>query len=128
VLLDLVLLHSTDEGETWTPEYLETDGRTGSFPSMAMSSKGRLAVSYYACGSAADRLCDAAHDGLLMSIRGEGGWTQTVVNADAEQLDGTYTAMAFMGEEPVIAARSVVKQGPEGEQTLNVYFGTPIEP
>jgi hypothetical protein len=125
VLMDLVLLHSVDGGETWDREYIVSDGRAGSYPSMAMDPGGQLAVSYYQCGDVYEPQCNAEHDGLMLAVRESSGWAIGTVQNDPAMLDGMFSAIAFAGDKPVLAARTATMIGPFGGAALKVFFGTP---
>ncbi len=127
VLLDLTLLHSEDGGETWDREYIVSTGRAGGYPSLAMDPSGRLAVSFYQCGGAFEPTCDPENDGLMFALREDTGWNIDPVLHDDARLDGTFTALTFSGDTPVLAARSAMHRGPGGGQVLKVYFGSPPE-
>lgn len=54
---DLVVAHSTDEGDTWQLERVDSSGKTGLHPSMTLDAEGRPVVAYAYCGPASDRAC-----------------------------------------------------------------------
>lgn len=119
--LDLVMLHSDDQGSTWGTEYLTDPGREGSFPSMALLSTGQPVVSYYVCGAELDKVCEASNDGLRVAVRDAGLWSTFVVQEDPYSYDGMYSAVGVQGDAPVVAARAGIARTPEEVREL-MYF------
>lgn len=54
---DLVVAKSTDEGDSWTLDRVDSAGKTGIHPSLIVDGEGRLVVSYGYCGPASERSC-----------------------------------------------------------------------
>ncbi|MFM7201680.1 MAG: hypothetical protein ACKO6N_12900 [Myxococcota bacterium] len=125
--LDLILMRSTDQGLSWTPEYITHDGRAGGFPSLDRKPDGTPVVSYYQCTSVVDYICSAEGDGLILAERPGFEWESSVVHADPLTYDGMYSAMVWTRSGPVIAARSGTARTPDEVRTLYTYFGEALE-
>jgi hypothetical protein len=99
---------STDGGVTWTPaDYVDRDGLTGYFPSLAFDDQGNPAVAYYRCNAyGAGDGCNADKDGLYLARRRVGVWEKVKVAGEPGILDGTYTALAFVNGKAVVAYQS----------------------
>lgn len=54
---DLILATSVDDGDTWTTERVDSSGKTGLHPSLALDAEGRPVLAYTYCGPASDRNC-----------------------------------------------------------------------
>jgi hypothetical protein len=104
----LLMYRESTDGATWTvADYVDRDGVTGYYPSLAFDDQGNPAVAYYRCGDAATgEDCDANKDGLYLAIRRQGTWEARKVVGDAGVYDGVYTALAFVSGKAVIAYQS----------------------
>ena len=100
----LLMYRESTDGATWTvADYVDRDGLTGYYPSLAFDDQGNPAVAYYRCGDygVADG-CDANKDGLYLAIRRQGTWSARKVVGDSGVYDGLYPALAFVGGKAVI--------------------------
>jgi hypothetical protein len=104
----LLMYRESTDGATWTAaDYVDRDGLTGYYPSLAFDDLGNPAVSYYRCGDyGANDSCDANKDGLYLAIRRNGVWQTRKVLGDSGVNDGLHTALAFVGGKAVIAYQS----------------------
>lgn len=95
---DLVVATSTDDGDTWTTERVESPGKTGLFPSAAVDGEGRLVVSYTYCGPSTDRSCPntLGPDAEVRIARKEAGGWQTYAVDDGQGFGrvGLFTTLA----------------------------------
>ncbi len=54
---DLVVASSSDSGQTWTSEMVDSAGRTGLYPSLTIDAEGRPVVAYTYCGPQSESDC-----------------------------------------------------------------------
>ncbi len=74
---DLMVATSTDEGESWQTERVDSRGKTGIHPSLAIDAEGRPIISYGYCGPASDRGCPStlsAESEVRLARLEAGGW------------------------------------------------------
>jgi hypothetical protein len=104
----MLMYRESTDGATWTvPDYVDRDGLTGYYPSLAFDDQGNPAVAYYRCGDyGVKNGCDATKDGAYLAIRRQGRWETRKVVGDSSILDGMYTALAFVSGKAVIAYQS----------------------
>jgi len=104
----LMYRESNDGGATWTPaDYIDRDGLTGYYPSLAFDDQGNPAVAYYRCNEyGAGDSCNADKDGLYLARHRAGAWETRKVLGESGVLDGRYTALAFVNGKAVIAYQS----------------------
>lgn len=95
---DLVVATSTDDGDTWSTERVDSAGKTGLFPSLAVDASGRLVVSYAYCGPASDRDCPTTlgPDAEVRLARKEASGWQTYSVDDGQGFGrvGLFTSIA----------------------------------
>jgi hypothetical protein len=104
----LLMYRESTDGATWLAgDYVDRDGLTGYYPSLAFDDQGNPAVAYYRCGDyGVGDGCDADKDGLYLAVRRQGTWQTHKVLGDAGIYEGLYTALAFVGGKAVIAYQS----------------------
>jgi hypothetical protein len=104
----LLMYRESTDGATWTAaDYVDRDGLTGYYPSLAFDDQGNPAIAYYRCGDyGVGDGCDAGKDGLILAVRRQGAWNTRKVVGDSSVYDGLYTALAFVGGKAVIAYQS----------------------
>ena len=104
----LLMYRESTDGATWTAaDYVDRDGVTGYYPSLAFDDQGNPAIAYYRCGDyGVTDGCDPAKDGLTLAIRRQGAWDTRKVVGDSSIYDGLYAALAFVGGKAVIAYQS----------------------
>ena len=101
----LAYLESAD-ADVWTdPEYVDTDGDTGRYPSLAFDGNGEPAIAYYRCNDYSPKTtnCDQNKDGLYLARRVQGAWVKQKIAADGVSADGMYPAITFVGGKVLIA-------------------------
>jgi hypothetical protein len=86
----LTVMRSTDDGTTWTPESVDTNGVTGQFPSLRLTADGLPAVSYYRCSDPGGSSCDTNDDALRFAYYACGDW-------HAAEVPGVADNMTFAG-------------------------------
>lgn len=72
---DLVVARSEDGGATWDSETVDSTGKTGLHPSIAVDTEDRPVVAYTYCGKQSDRDCPGklGGDSVVRLARREGG-------------------------------------------------------
>jgi hypothetical protein len=115
---------SSDGGVTWTPaDYIDRDGLTGYYPSLAFDDQGNPAVAYYRCNAyGAGDGCNADKDGLYLARRRAGVWEKVKVAGEPGILDGTYTALAFVNGKAVIAYQSSYFDAAAGSSKTSLHI------
>ena len=83
---DLVLASSSDDGETWTAEPVESVGKTGMHPSLVLGADGEPRIAYTYCGPPADRACPGRLGPMaqlrLATRAASGTWSFSVIDDD----------------------------------------------
>ena len=98
----------SSDGSTWTAaEYVDRDGVTGYYPSLAFDDSGNPAIAYYRCNDyGVSQGCDKDKDGLYLARRRAGTWDIQKIHGEGGISDGQYTALAFAGGKAVVAFQS----------------------
>lgn len=101
----LLLYNSVDNGETWTPGFIEQTGNTGKDPAIAFLSDGTFVAAYGHCKDRDDgtQFCSQAQDGVRIAFREPGGaFIRTTFTGDDEDTDGTNVDMAVAADDTVV--------------------------
>lgn len=93
------------EGEWSKPQIVDSRGRTGLSPSLAYDGQGRPVITYRSCGvGKAGTDCQAEDDRLLLAVRTDGGWTRSIIRAEAAKQEGLYSSLVVgSAGAPVVA-------------------------
>ena len=120
----LLMYRESTDGATWTAaDYVDRDGITGYYPSLAFDDQGNPALAYYRCGDyGTGDGCDATQDGLTLAIRRQGTWQTRKVLGDSGVYDGLYTALAFVGGKAVIAYQSSAYDPVAGASKVSLHI------
>jgi hypothetical protein len=74
---DLVVATSADDGDSWSVERVDSAGKTGVHPSLALDAEGRPVVAFTYCGPASDRSCPdtlGPQSKVRLARKEAGGW------------------------------------------------------
>jgi len=120
--LKLLYYRESADGASWTAaEYVDRNGVTGYYPSLAFDDQGNPAIAYYRCGDlGVSAACDADKDGLYLARRQGGSWNIRLVSGESGSRDGVYPALAFVSGKAVIAFQASSYDPIAGASTVSL--------
>ena len=102
----LILVHSVDDGATFTTEIPERLSITGSYPSIGFLSDGTLVLAYGHCNDDTHAAgCDPKQDGVRVTWRTDPlatTFSSHTFKGDDEDSDGTRTDMAIDADDNIV--------------------------